>query len=101
MTAAWSTRWVGDAKRSNLWVDGIDIADNTIPSHHLSNLRLTYDLGESFGSNPAVTSTGRSGEDGLSPGELRRNIDERLVNENRKRIEVAGVCLKAEALSFE
>ena len=27
---------------------------NSIPSHHLSNLRLTYDLGESFGSNSSV-----------------------------------------------
>ncbi|MGV3592194.1 MAG: TonB-dependent receptor domain-containing protein [Gammaproteobacteria bacterium] len=54
VTAAWSTRWVSDAKRNNSWVEGIDVADNSIPSHHLSNLRLTYDLGESFGSNSSV-----------------------------------------------
>ena len=54
MTAAWSTRWVSDAKRNNAWVEGIDVADNSIPSHHVSNLRLTYDLGESFGSNSSV-----------------------------------------------
>ncbi len=53
VTAAWSTRWISDARRSNTWVEGIDVADNTIPSHHLSNLRLTYDM-EAFGSETSV-----------------------------------------------
>jgi iron complex outermembrane receptor protein len=54
LTAAWSTRWVSDAVRSNQWVEGIDVAVNRIPSHHVSNLRFTYDLADSFGSNSSV-----------------------------------------------
>jgi outer membrane receptor protein involved in Fe transport len=53
VTASWSTRWVSDAKRSNTWVEGIDVAVNKIPSHHLSNLRMSYDL-EAFGSDASV-----------------------------------------------
>jgi outer membrane receptor protein involved in Fe transport len=53
VTAAWSTRWVSDAERNLNWVEGIDVAVNRIPSHHLSNLRLTYDL-EAFGTDAAV-----------------------------------------------
>ena len=53
VTAAWSTRWVSDAERNLTWVEGRDVAVNKIPSHHLSNLRLTYDL-EAFGTDAAV-----------------------------------------------
>ncbi|HHX83681.1 MAG TPA: TonB-dependent receptor, partial [Pseudomonadaceae bacterium] len=45
LSASWSTRWVSDAVRSRNWVTGIDIDNNKIPSHHLSNLRLSYNLG--------------------------------------------------------
>ena len=53
VTAAWSTRWVSDAVRNLSWVEGIDVAVNKIPSHHLSNLRLTYDL-NAFGKESSV-----------------------------------------------
>ena len=45
VSASWSTRWVSDAVRSRNWVEGIDIDNNSIPSHHVSNLRLSYNLG--------------------------------------------------------
>ena len=47
---------VGDetsASSSSLNVEGVDVADNTIPSHHVSNLRLSYDM-EAFGSETSV-----------------------------------------------
>ncbi len=44
VTASWSTRWVSDAKRNLTWVEGIDVAENDIPSHSLSNLRLSYSM---------------------------------------------------------
>lgn len=53
VTASWSTRWVSDAVRSVSWVEGIDVAENDIPSHSLSNLRLNYSL-EGFGSESSV-----------------------------------------------
>src|SRR5690606_16030762 len=53
VSASWSTRWVSDSVRNLSWVEGIDVAVNRIPSHHLSNLRLTYDL-EAFGSDASV-----------------------------------------------
>lgn len=53
LTAAWSTRWISDAKRNLTWVEGIDVAVNRIPSHHLSNLRFTYNL-DAFGQDASV-----------------------------------------------
>jgi outer membrane receptor protein involved in Fe transport len=53
VTASWSTRWVSDAVFNRSYVEGIDIAVNRIPSHHLSNLRLSYDM-EAFGSDTSV-----------------------------------------------
>lgn len=53
LTASWSTRWVSDAKRNLSWVEGIDIAENDIKSHSLSNLRLNMSL-EGFGSESSV-----------------------------------------------
>jgi iron complex outermembrane receptor protein len=53
VTASWSTRWVSDAVRSLSWVEGIDVDVNRIPSHHVSNLRLTYDL-SGFGTDTSV-----------------------------------------------
>jgi len=44
MSASWSARWVSDAVRSRNWVTGIDVDYNKIPSHHLHNLRLSYNL---------------------------------------------------------
>ncbi|MDR2188526.1 MAG: TonB-dependent receptor, partial [Azonexus sp.] len=43
-TLSWSTRWVSAAKRNRNWVTGIDVDNNRIPSHHLSNLRLSWNL---------------------------------------------------------
>lgn len=45
LSASWSARWVSDSVRSRNWVTGIDIDNNKIPSHHLHNLRLNYNLG--------------------------------------------------------
>ena len=53
VTASWSTRWVSDAVFNRSYVEGIDIAVNRIPSHHVSNLRLTYDM-DAFGSESSV-----------------------------------------------
>lgn len=53
VTASWSTRWVSDAVRNVSWVEGIDVAENDIPSHSLSNLRLGYSL-EGVGSDASV-----------------------------------------------
>lgn len=41
------------------------------------------------------------GVDGRPSGKLGRDFDERLVDEHRDRIEVAGVSLEAEALGLE
>ena len=41
---SWTERWVSEAKVNALWREGIDIDDNSVPSHSVSNLRLTYDL---------------------------------------------------------
>ncbi|MES2624503.1 MAG: TonB-dependent receptor [Pseudomonadota bacterium] len=51
-SASFTTRWVDEAMRSRTWVTGIDVDDNTIPSHALSNLRLSYglDIGEATSS---------------------------------------------------
>ena len=55
LTASWSTRWVSDAKRNLSWVEGIDVAENDIPSHSLSNLRLNFNLeGLGIGSESSV-----------------------------------------------
>jgi iron complex outermembrane receptor protein len=53
VSASWSTRWVSDALRNRSWEEGVDVAVNRIPSHHVSNLRLSYDL-EAFGSQTSV-----------------------------------------------
>jgi hypothetical protein len=53
VSASWSTRWVSDAVRNRSWVEGVDVAVNRIPSHHVSNLRLTYDM-DAFGSDASV-----------------------------------------------
>jgi outer membrane receptor protein involved in Fe transport len=52
-TLSWSTRWVSDAKRNLTWVEGIDVAENDVPSHSLSNLRLSYNM-EAFGGDTSV-----------------------------------------------
>jgi iron complex outermembrane recepter protein len=44
LSASWSTRWVNTGMQNPAWVSGIDIDNNFIPSHHLSNLRLSYNL---------------------------------------------------------
>jgi len=55
MSVSWSTRWVSDAVRSVSWVEGIDVAKNDIPSHSLSNLRLTYNMeGLGIGSESSI-----------------------------------------------
>lgn len=55
VTVSWSTRWVSDAVRNLSWVEGIDVAENDIPSHSLSNLRLNYNLdGFDLGSEASV-----------------------------------------------
>lgn len=53
VNVSWSTRWVSSAVRNLAWVEGIDIAENDIPSHSLSNLRLGYDL-DALGSKATV-----------------------------------------------
>lgn len=45
LSLTWSTRWVSDAVQDPAWVSGIDVDNNRIPSHHLSNLRLNWNLG--------------------------------------------------------
>ena len=47
VSVSWTTRWANSAQRNLSWVEGIDIADNKIPSHSLSNLRVNYDLDRS------------------------------------------------------
>lgn len=49
----WTTRWVSDAVQSNSWVEGVDIDNNRIPSHHVSNLRLNLNLNQ-LGSDASV-----------------------------------------------
>jgi len=44
VSVSWSTRWASSVKRSLSWVEGIDVADNSIPSHATSNLRFTYNF---------------------------------------------------------
>lgn len=39
---SWNTRWVSDAVQNLAWEDGVDVDNNRIPSHHLSNLRLNW-----------------------------------------------------------
>jgi len=53
VTASWSTRWVSSAVRNVSWVSGIDIYNNNIPSHHVSNLRLNYNM-DALGTNGSV-----------------------------------------------
>jgi len=47
---SWTERWISSAKVNALWQEGVDIDDNTVPSHSVSNLRLTYDLERSASS---------------------------------------------------
>ncbi|HEX7081777.1 MAG TPA: TonB-dependent receptor [Gammaproteobacteria bacterium] len=44
LSLGWTERWVSSAKVDALWQEGIDIDDNTVPSHSVSNFRVTYDL---------------------------------------------------------
>lgn len=52
-TLSWTTRWVSDGVQDPAWVTGVDVDNNRIPSHHVSNLRLGYDL-EGLGSRASV-----------------------------------------------
>src|SRR5690606_17782136 len=47
VSVSWTTRWASSAARNLSWVEGIDIDDNKIPSHSLSNLRVNYNLDRS------------------------------------------------------
>ncbi len=44
ISVSWTTRWASSVKRSLSWVEGIDIDQNKIDSHALSNLRVNYDF---------------------------------------------------------
>lgn len=41
---SWTTRWVSDSVQNVAWVTGVDVDNNRIPSHHLSNLRINWSL---------------------------------------------------------
>lgn len=49
-SVSWTERWISSAKVNALWQEGIDIDDNSVPSHSVSNLRLNYDLERSSSS---------------------------------------------------
>lgn len=68
-TISWSTRWVSSALRNRAWVEGIDIDNNTIASHHLSNLRVSWNL-EKMGSGSQVYMSINNIFDG-TPGDLK------------------------------
>ena len=65
---------------------------------------VTYIFSEGFESLPLsvdeVPRGARSRVHGWSPRELRRDLDHRLVDENRNRVEVAGIGFEAEPLRF-
>ena len=46
MSVSWTESWRSSVKRDRLWVTGIDVDNNIIPSQSMSNLRLTYGLDE-------------------------------------------------------
>lgn len=50
---SWTTRWVSDSVQDPSWVSGIHVDNNEIPSHHVSNLRLGWNL-DNLGSSASV-----------------------------------------------
>ena len=44
LSVSWTENWRSDVKRDRLWVTGIDVDNNRIPSQSMSNLRVTYGL---------------------------------------------------------
>lgn len=68
-TIGWNTRWVSDGLQDATWVTGVDVDDNRIPSHHVSNFRLSWNL-DGFGSNSSVFLSVNNVFD-RNPGDLR------------------------------
>jgi iron complex outermembrane recepter protein len=69
-TLSWTTRWVSDSVQNPIWVSGRDVDNNRIPSHHLSNLRLGWNL-EGIGSGDANVYLSINNIFDRNPGHLR------------------------------
>jgi len=50
LSVSWTENWRSAVKRDRLWVTGIDVDDNRIPSQSMSNLRITYGFETQSGS---------------------------------------------------
>ena len=66
----WTTRWVGDSVQDPAWVTGIDVDNNRIPSHHVSNLRLNWNL-EGVGNGESIVYMSINNVFDGNPGDLR------------------------------
>ena len=71
---SWSTRWVSDAVQDISWVSGIDVDNNKVPSHHVSNLRLDWTLGNVVAADSSIYLSVNNVFD-RNPGDLRGLTD--------------------------
>jgi iron complex outermembrane receptor protein len=67
---SWTTRWVSDGVQDPAWVTGIDVDNNRIPSHHVSNLRLNWNL-ERVGNGGSSVYLSINNVFDRNPGDLR------------------------------
>lgn len=67
---SWTTRWVSDAMQNVAWRSGIDVDNNRIPSHHLSNLRINWAL-EGIGNGDTNVFLSVNNVFDRNPGDLR------------------------------
>jgi iron complex outermembrane receptor protein len=67
---SWTTRWVSDGVQSVAWTTGIDVDNNRIPSHHVSNVRLNWNL-ENVGNGDTNVYLSINNVFDRNPGDLR------------------------------
>jgi iron complex outermembrane receptor protein len=67
---SWTTRWVGDGVQNVAWVSGVDVDNNRIPSHHVSNLRINWNL-EGVGNGDTNVFLSVNNVFDRNPGDLR------------------------------
>lgn len=67
---SWTTRWVSDSVQNVAWVSGVDVDNNKVPSHHVSNLRLDWALNNAIAADSSVYLSVNNVFD-RNPGDLR------------------------------
>ena len=80
---------------------GVEVANATVGllAHPLPV--AAHVLGQAVGARPGAGAVVGAGEHGRAPGEARRDLNERLVNEDGHGVEVRGPGLEAEALRLQ